>query len=270
MDSIDLTWNAIKGENGFDTQNVQSNLTLPTFVGQGSSVSWSSSDETVITNDGKVTMGRVPQNVTLTATVMYEGIETIKKFYVTVPRDPALPTFTGTLTGSQTVMEGEEFKVTISLHSDDVSSFNAYRFTLSFNASKVEYVGISDPNSKVAIDGGKLEIYGIGTERPISDTITVTFRAKKSGITEVKLVKLEIDLNPEASLEELPAMNITEGAALIDVQKIGEDAETDAADTANDNAIVWVVIFVVAALAIGGVVVWLLIKKKKQTLPVEE
>ena len=268
LDSIDLNWNAIKSENKSE-KNVMSDLSLPTKIGDGSKITWSSSDESVISKDGKVTMGRLPKEVTLTAMITYKGIETVKRYKVTVPRDPDLPTFAGSLNGDQTVKEGDEFKVIISLKSDKATAFSAYRITLSFNASKLEYVGISDAASTVTVDGGKLVISGIGTERPITDTITVTFKAKKSGITEVKLASVEMDLDPNVTLETLPMMSVADGAATIDVQKVGgEEAgdENTAVDSEkNDSSVVWIIIAVAAVVLIaGGATALILIKKKKQ------
>jgi hypothetical protein len=274
LDSVDLVWNTIKGENSLDMKNVMSDLKLPTSIGLSSKIKWTSSDETAITNDGKVTMGRTPKTVTLTATITYNGIETVKKFTVTVPRNPELPTFTGSLTGSQAVNVGDEFKVTISLAGEKATTFNAYRFTLSFNTSKLEYVSCSDAASTVEVEGGKITISGIGTERPITDTITLTFKAKKSGITEVKLVKVEMDLDPNASLDTLPTMTVKDGAAMIDVQKPAADKSDDVEvdNSEKDNSVViWIVIgLVAAALIAGGVIVIILIKKKKQLPPATE
>ena len=268
LDSIDLVWNLIKGENSLDMNNVMRDLKLPASIGMASTIKWTSSDESAITNDGKVTMGRIPKTVKLTATITYKGIETIKKFTVTVPRNPELPTFTGSLDGDKTVMEGEEFKVTISLKSDKATNFNAYRFTLSFNSSKLEYVGISDTTATVVVDGGRITISGIGTERPITDTFTVTFKAKKSGITEVKLVRVEMDNDPGATMETLPLMNVDNGAATIDVQKLGADeneAGQEAGRTA-DSAVVWIIIGIAAAILVaGGVTAVILIRKKKHS-----
>jgi hypothetical protein len=139
----------------------------------------------------------------------------------------------------------------------------------------MEYVGISDATATVEVEGGRVTIFGIGAERPISDTITVTFKALKSGITEVKLVKLEMDHDPNANLDNLPTMTVTEGAAVIDVQNDGSgkgDDDKVSDDSAKDNSVViWIVIgLVAAALIAGGVIVIILIKKKKQLPPATE
>jgi hypothetical protein len=60
LDSIDLTWNSIKGDNESE-ENITSNLVLPSKIGTGSTIKWTSSDESAITNDGKVIPGRTPK-----------------------------------------------------------------------------------------------------------------------------------------------------------------------------------------------------------------
>ena len=163
-------------------------------------------------------------------------------------------------------MAGEEFKVQISLSSDKAEDFNAYRFTLSFNTTKLEYVSISDAASTVELDGGKLVIYGIGADRSISDTITLTFKALKSGITEVKLVQVEMDKDASVTLETLPLMNIGSNAAVIDVQKAAQEQNDVVGSDDGGSAVIWIIIGVAAVLLIaGGVVVLILLKKKKQT-----
>jgi len=265
LDSIDLNWNAIRGENGFDYQ-VTSKLNLPTQIGKGSTIKWTSSDESAITPDGVIRMGYNPKTVTLTATITYKGIETVKKYTVSVPRNPDLHTFTGSLTGDQTADIGDELNVILSTASATATSYNAYRFTLSFNATKLEYVGISDPAATVEINGGQLIISGIGTDKPITDTLTITFKALKSGITEIKLVKVEMDSNPEATLDELPPMTIKSDSALIDVLK---EVQTDTGDDTNvsandDPAMIWIIVAAAVVLITGAVVAVILIKKKKQ------
>jgi subtilisin family serine protease len=79
-----LTWDMIKGENADQTQ-VSTHLALP-FVDKSNKaqISWSSSDPTVITNDGKVYRTNVDKDLTLTATATVNGATAVKTFDVTV------------------------------------------------------------------------------------------------------------------------------------------------------------------------------------------
>lgn len=272
LDSVGLTWETIMGNNSADHNNVMSDLNLPNEIGSNSKITWTSSDESVITKDGKVIMGRLPKTVTLTATITYNGIETVKKFTVTVPRDPKLPVFTGSLTGNETANIGDEISFTISLKGENADSFNAYRFTMSFSTDKLEYVGITDPTSTVEVDGRRITISGIGTERPLTDTITVTFKVKKSGITEVKLVQVEMDSDPNVTLDTLPTMEVKDGTVIIDVAK-ADDPENEAGTNDSskmDAVVIIIIVLVVGLLAVTGVVIILVIKKKKQLPPAIE
>ncbi len=71
----------------FNVNEVKNDLILPTKGGSGSTITWTSSDTLLITNDGKVTRpaeGSGDKEVTLTATISYKGNEKKKEFVVKV------------------------------------------------------------------------------------------------------------------------------------------------------------------------------------------
>lgn len=267
LDSMDLIWNNVRGKNSLDMDNVMSDLNLPTSVGAGSQVTWTSSDESAITNDGKVIMGRLPKEVILTSTATYKGIETVRKFTLTVPRDPALPVFTGSLSGEQTVNVGDQFQVKIAATADKTASYNAARFILSFNARTVELVGVSE-GYEYSVDGGGLVITRIGSEFSIDDTVTVTFRALKAGMTDVKLVSLEMDHASDVTLDTLPVMNVVDGSVTINVLAVENPADDGAVSEtegeANDDLILWIVVGAAALVLAAAVVVLVVVGKKKR------
>ena len=128
-------------------------------------------------------------------------------------------------------------------------------------------MGVSDSAATTNVDGGMLTISDIGTEHPITDTLTVTFKAKKGGVTDVKLVKVEMDFDPNVTLENLPLMQVKDGVVTVDVEKVSKPVDTPAETEKNDGTIVWIIVGVAIALVIaGGVVALILIKKKKQTV----
>ena len=134
---------------------------------------------------------------------------------------------------------------------------------ISFNATNLEFVSVSG-DFQTNLEGGRLEIYGSGAEYPLSDTITVTFRAKKAAITDVKLVTVQMDDAANATLEHLPDMEIINGTATVTIEKTG-DAEQNSGAAVGGNGVVWVIIGIAAALLIaGGAVVLIFVKKKKQ------
>ncbi len=76
---------SISFSEGDDANNVTSSIGLPTEAANGCTVSWISSNETVINSDGIVNCQETDMGVELTATVSYDG-ESIQSepFYVTV------------------------------------------------------------------------------------------------------------------------------------------------------------------------------------------
>lgn len=70
-------------EEGDTLRSVTGDLILDTTFGKAT-ITWSSSDEDVVTNDGKVTRGEDNVTVTLTATIKVNKQEDSKKFEVTV------------------------------------------------------------------------------------------------------------------------------------------------------------------------------------------
>lgn len=66
-----------------DTSNLTADIELPAEI-NGNAVTWTTSDESVITADGKITRADKTQSAVLTATVTVNGIEFKQEFTVTV------------------------------------------------------------------------------------------------------------------------------------------------------------------------------------------
>lgn len=95
LNKLALTWDMIKGENE-SQDNVTTALILPTDGENGSKITWVSSDETVISTDGRVTLGKETKTVTLTATIEGEGYTDYVEFTLVVPGTAPEVTYTVT------------------------------------------------------------------------------------------------------------------------------------------------------------------------------
>ena len=84
LDKLALTWDTIKGGNE-SADNVTSALTLPTTGENGSTITWTSSNESIIATDGNITQGENTQTVALTATIAGDGYTDTVTFSITVP-----------------------------------------------------------------------------------------------------------------------------------------------------------------------------------------
>ena len=114
LDKLGLTWDAIRGENE-SQDNVTTALILPTDGENGSKITWNSSDESVISADGRVTPGKETKTVTLTATIEGEGYTDYVEFTLVVPGTAPEVTYTvtvktngGTAVEKQIVKPGEK------------------------------------------------------------------------------------------------------------------------------------------------------------------
>lgn len=66
-------------------------IELPSSIGDGAAVTWSSDNEALLTKEGKVTRpdnGTGDKAVTLTASVTYQGVTREKVFHLTVAQEP--------------------------------------------------------------------------------------------------------------------------------------------------------------------------------------
>lgn len=78
-------------QTGDSAESVTKNITLVTVGKHGATITWSSSNTSIIANDGKVTRpanGQGDKEVTLTATIKLNNKETTKEFKVTVKELP--------------------------------------------------------------------------------------------------------------------------------------------------------------------------------------
>ena len=139
----DLTPNA-------DLTKVTSDIELPTDI-NGNAVTWSSSDDSVITNTGKVTRGASTVTVTLTAKVTINGIELTRRFNVTViGLASAVDTFTayaenGTVYYTGAYPDDTPYDTYVAIHGSDGSLLG-----VSMNTDNGSFSNIPDGEYEVS------------------------------------------------------------------------------------------------------------------------
>lgn len=170
-----------------DTSNVSSDLILPEGDGTNISISWSSSDETVITSDGKINKtAENTEHAILTADITLKGsgindIKLKKTFNITVPgKAYAAETFSAHI---------ENGKAVFSSGYNPDSGLNMFT-ALYNNSGKLINVAANSASGEFAIDEyGDYEIacYLWDNMEPVCDTIkkTITY-SEKEQVTEYK------------------------------------------------------------------------------------
>ena len=100
--------------------------------------------------------------------------------------------------------------VKITGHSDEnVTSYNAYDLTLTFDSDKLEYEGyagaVLSDNGSVTVEGNTIRIVGCGATKDFgTEVATLTFKTKAEGAANVTIDKVQVSDKDEAVTEDIP------------------------------------------------------------------
>ena len=100
--------------------------------------------------------------------------------------------------------------VKITGHSDEtVSSYNAYDVTLTFDDTKLEYVGydgaVKTDGGSVTVSGNTIRIVGCGAAKEFgTEIVALTFKTKAEGAADVTVTKVQVSDKEEAVKENAP------------------------------------------------------------------
>ena len=100
--------------------------------------------------------------------------------------------------------------VKITGHSDEnVTSYNAYDVTLTFDDTKLEYVGydgaVKSDNGSVTVSGNTIRIVGCGADKDFGTEIAaLTFKTKAEGAANVTISKVQVSDKEESVKEDAP------------------------------------------------------------------
>lgn len=101
-------------------------------------------------------------------------------------------------------------KVKITGHSDEnITSYNAYDVTLTFDSDKLEYVGydgaVKSDNGSVTVSGNTIRIVGCGAGKDFGTEIAaLTFKTKAEGDANVTIDKVQVSDKKESVEEDAP------------------------------------------------------------------
>ena len=101
-------------------------------------------------------------------------------------------------------------KVKITGHSNpDVTKYNAYDITLTFDSDKLEYVGydgaVKSDNGSVTVSGNTIHIVGCGADKDFgTEIVALTFKTKAEGAADVTVTKVQVSDKKEAVKDNAP------------------------------------------------------------------
>lgn len=155
--------------------------------------------------------------------------------------EPPVTTTTYTVTTGEdsNIAVGEQALVTLDINSDTEEAYNAYYFTVTYDAEKLDYVSINT-DAKVSPKDGVLTIGGYGDNRTCgTDKLIITFRGKEAGDAVVTVTAANIDKAANAVENDAPAATITKDSATITVGgykvDLSDDFDGDKTVKANED-----------------------------------
>lgn len=154
-----------------------------------------------------------------TSYVEIPGLKDEEPVSVTVTVKPASSAASGyaaAVSGTAEIKVGENADVKVTVSSAAESTFNAYDFTLSYDAKVLEYKSVSLTGATVTTGTGTVRIQGYGADKACATPITVTFTGKAGGASDVTLTDARFDKSTNAIDKDAPAAAIT-GSAKITV-----------------------------------------------------
>lgn len=155
--------------------------------------------------------------------------------------------YTAAISGPATKVCGENVVFNIAVDNTEENTYNAFFYEITFDDEKLEYVSAS---TDVVVDEEGTDTIiakGYGSDRAISDTVSLTFTAKTVGMAEVTLATAKVDKAANASIQDAPNATIITDSVTVDISGypvtlpegfIGEgtvNPNEDYTFTANDN-----------------------------------
>ena len=141
---------------------------------------------------------------------------------VTAVEAPAFTGYAVSASEDKTVNMGEsaEVKVSVSNSSSDVTGYNAYDLTMTYDTGKLTYVSgaAADTDASVTEQDGTIRVIGYGKDKTLDTAaVTLTFTAKGVGDAEVKITSAKVDISAKAIGSDAPEAMILDDTTVITV-----------------------------------------------------
>ena len=141
---------------------------------------------------------------------------------VTAAEAPAFTGYAVSASEDKTVNMGEsaEVKVSVSNSSSDVTAYNAYDLTMTYDTDKLTYVSCTaaDTDASVTEQNGTIRVIGYGADKTLDTAaVTLTFTAKGVGDAEVKITSAKVDISAQAIGNDAPEATILDDTTVITV-----------------------------------------------------
>lgn len=190
------------------------------------SIYWISSDETVATVDqtGKVTALAAGTTTITAKAVDPSGVataaandEVMAQITLTVAAPAAGYTVTMPGDVEASVYGDVSIPVTVG-HTDDVTSYNAFDFTFTYDPAVLELTSTEIEGMTVTDNNGTVHVERYGTDLTVGRTaLTLTFKAIANGNTNVKVTSAKVDISEAALTQDAPDASVIDNITLVSI-----------------------------------------------------
>ena len=131
------------------------------------------------------------------------------------PVPPTTKAYTVAVGDGSSIAMGETANITLTVGHEEETAYNAYHFTVTYDAEKLSYTGINT-DAAVKDENGTLTVSGYGADKTCgTDNIILTFTAKATGEAVVTVTAANIDKADNANTQDAPAATIEPASATI-------------------------------------------------------
>lgn len=149
------------------------------------------------------------------------------------------PAYTVTMAQDQTVIAGETVSIPVTVgHTGDVTTYNAFDMSFTYDADLLEHTSAEIEGMTVTVGEGTVRVQGYGTDRAVGTApFTLTFTAKATGTSDVKVTSAKVDISANAITADAPDATILDDVCEITVSgyPVSLDSEFTGEDVANPN-----------------------------------
>lgn len=139
------------------------------------------------------------------------------------------PAYTVTMAQDQTVIAGETVSIPVTVgHTGDVTTYNAFDMSFTYDANLLEHTSTEIEGMTVTAGEGTVRVQGYGTDRAVGTApFTLTFTAKATGTSDVKVTSAKVDISANAITADAPNATILDDVCQITVSGYTVNLDSD-------------------------------------------
>lgn len=129
------------------------------------------------------------------------------------------PAYTVTMAQDQTVIAGETVSIPVTVgHTGDVTTYNAFDMSFTYDADLLEHTSAEIEGMTVTAGEGTVRVQGYGTDRAVGTApFTLTFTAKATGTSDVKVTSAKVDISANAITADAPDATLADDTTTVTV-----------------------------------------------------